>query len=95
MGIRRGTEHNKVITNAKRKSNSAFLHVANYSQYKGNFITSPKSDFIKPHVDEIIATEETPDPKGISAVEKKKDTKSNQHTAKKTDEKAAAAETVP
>lgn len=95
MGIRRGKEHNKVINNAKQKSSSAFVHVTIYSKYKGNFIASHKSDFIKPHVDEIIATEETPDPKGIPTVEKKKDAKSNQNTAKKTDEKAAAAETVP
>lgn len=59
-----------------------------------NFIASPKSD-IKPYVDEIIATEETPDSKEIPRVEKEKKTKSNQQTAKKTHGKAAAARTVP
>lgn len=59
-----------------------------------NFIASPKSD-IKPYVDEIIATEETPDSKEIPRVEKEKNTKSNQQTAKKTHGKAAAARTVP
>ena len=39
-----------------------------------NFIASPKSD-IKPYVDEIIATEETPDSKEIPRVEKEKNTK--------------------
>lgn len=59
-----------------------------------HFIASPKSD-IKPYVDEIIATEETPDAKEIPRVEKEKNTKSNQQTAKKTHGKAAAARTVP
>jgi len=90
-----GKEHDKVITNVKAKSYSMYLCVAEQSKYKGNFITSPKSDFIRPHVEEIIATEETPDPNEIAPVETEKDTKSNQRAAKKTDGKAAVAETVP
>ncbi|XP_031978800.1 myomesin-1 isoform X3 [Corvus moneduloides] len=54
-----------------------------------------KKDFIKPHVEEIIATEETPDPNEMPPVEKEKDTKSNQQAAKKTDGKAGVAEKVP
>uniref|UniRef100_A0A8C8BMT2 Myomesin-1 n=1 Tax=Otus sunia TaxID=257818 RepID=A0A8C8BMT2_9STRI len=54
-----------------------------------------KKDFIKPHVEEIIATEETPDPNEIPPVETEKDTKSKQQAAKMTDGKAAVAETVP
>ena len=91
----RGKEHGKVITNVKAKSYSTYLCVAEHSKYKGNFITSPKSDFIKPHAEEIIATEETPDPNKIPPVETEKDTKSNQRAAKMTDGKAAVADTVP
>uniref|UniRef100_A0A8C0EW25 Myomesin-1 n=1 Tax=Bubo bubo TaxID=30461 RepID=A0A8C0EW25_BUBBB len=54
-----------------------------------------KKDFIKPHVEEIIATEETPDPNEIPPAETEKDTKSKQQAAKMTDGKAAVAETVP
>uniref|UniRef100_A0A8B9TR31 Myomesin-1 n=1 Tax=Anas platyrhynchos TaxID=8839 RepID=A0A8B9TR31_ANAPL len=80
-----GQSQNNVTLSKKKKATTAS------KQHK----EGEKKDFIKPHVDEIIATEETPDPKGIPTVENKKDAKSNQHTAKKTDEKAAAAETVP
>ncbi|XP_014794001.1 PREDICTED: myomesin-1 isoform X2 [Calidris pugnax] len=54
-----------------------------------------KKDVTKPHVEEIIATEETPVPNEIPPVETEKDTKSNQQAGKTTDGKAAAAETVP
>ncbi|XP_068527610.1 myomesin-1 isoform X2 [Anas acuta] len=80
-----GQSQNNVTLSKKKKATTAS------KQHK----EGEKKDFIKPHVDEIIATEETPDPKGIPTVENKKDGKSNQNTAKKTDEKAAAAETVP
>ncbi|XP_071593355.1 myomesin-1 isoform X5 [Heliangelus exortis] len=53
-----------------------------------------KKDFIKPQVEEIIATEETPDPNEIPPVETEKDTQSNQQAAK-TDGKAAVAEKAP
>lgn len=79
----------------KAKSYSTYFCVAEHSKYNTIFITSPKSDFIKPHVKAIIATEETPDPNEIPPVEIEKDTKSNQRAAKKTDGKAAVAEKVP
>lgn len=78
----------------KAKSYSTYLCVAEHSKCKGNF-TSPKSDFIKPHVEEIIATEETPNPNEIPPVETEKDTKTNQRAAKTTDGKAAVGEMVP
>lgn len=76
------------------KRNGTYLHNAEHCKYKIHFITFPKSD-IKPHVDEIIATEETSDSKEIPRVEKEKNTENNQQTAKKTHGKAAAARTVP
>lgn len=87
--------HDKVITNVKAKSYPTYLCVAEHSTQKGNFITSPKTDFIKPHVEEIIATEETPNPNEILPVETEKDMTRNQRAAKKTDGKAAVAEMVP
>ncbi|XP_062357066.1 myomesin-1 [Cinclus cinclus] len=54
-----------------------------------------KKDFIKPHIEEITAAEETPDPNEIPPVETDKDTKSNQQAAKKTAGKAGVAEKVP
>uniref|UniRef100_A0A663M971 Myomesin-1 n=1 Tax=Athene cunicularia TaxID=194338 RepID=A0A663M971_ATHCN len=54
-----------------------------------------KKDFIKPHVEEIIATEETPDANEIPPAETEKNTKSKHQAAKVTDGKAAVAETVP
>uniref|UniRef100_A0A672U9X0 Myomesin-1 n=1 Tax=Strigops habroptila TaxID=2489341 RepID=A0A672U9X0_STRHB len=79
-----GHDQNNVTVSKKKKMTTA-------SKRK----EGEKKDFIKPLVEEIIATKETPDPNEICPVEKEKDTKSNQRTAKTTGGKAAVAEKVP
>lgn len=57
-------------------------------------ITFPKSVFVKPHVEEIIATEETPDPNEILIVEEGDDPEGSWQAAKEGDVKSTVAEVI-
>lgn len=71
-----------------------FLCYIKFSKHVGNCITSSTSDFVKPHVEEIIATEETPDPNEIPIVEEEDDAEGNKQAVRVNDMQSAAAKIV-
>lgn len=64
------------------------------SKYVRICITSSKSDFVKPHVEEIIATEETPDPNETLIVEEGDDREGSWQAAKESDVKSTVPEII-
>ncbi|XP_025067469.1 myomesin-1 isoform X4 [Alligator sinensis] len=79
-----GHNKNKVSLTKKKKTNTP----SNHQKEK------TREDFVKPHVEEIIATEETPDPNEIPIVEEEDDAEGNKQAARVNDVQSAAAKIV-
>ncbi|XP_074800649.1 myomesin-1 isoform X2 [Natator depressus] len=73
------------ITIAKRKKATATSNCHNEGE---------KEDFVKPHVEEIIATEETPDPNETLIVEEGDDREGSWQAAKESDVKSTVPEII-
>ncbi|XP_043363976.1 myomesin-1 isoform X5 [Dermochelys coriacea] len=73
------------ITITKRKKATATSNCHNEGE---------KEDFVKPHVEEIIATEETPDPNEILIVEEGDDQEGSWQAAKERDVKSTVPELI-
>ncbi|KAG6923358.1 myomesin 1 [Chelydra serpentina] len=73
------------ITIAKKKKTTATSNCHNEGE---------KEDFVKPHVEEIIATEETPDPNEILIMEEGDDREGSWQAAKESDVKSTVPEII-